>query len=51
MTEADGYENGLFDIIDEYFDLEELKDFCFKLNVDYDNLEGGENKKAKHESL
>ncbi len=37
-------------IIDNHFNLEELKELCFNLNIDYDNL-SGETKKIKISEL
>src|SRR5215212_1267359 len=51
MAEVDDLEIRLFDLINKHFSLEDLKTFCFKLKVDYDNL-GGENiKEAKIREL
>ena len=40
----------MLDILDEYYNLEELRELCFKLGVDYDNL-GGEGKRNKAREL
>lgn len=42
--------DNLLDIIDEYYNLEELRSLCFKLQVDYDNI-GGEGKRGKAREL
>jgi hypothetical protein len=46
---SNGREKWLY-LLNEYFNLEEVKELCFVLEVDYDNL-GGENKKAKIREL
>ncbi len=40
----------MLDILDEHYNLDEFRELCFNLGVDYDNL-GGEGKRAKAREL
>lgn len=49
-TDSSAYLSDLHKLINKYFSLEEVRDLCFKLGIDFDNV-AGENKSARIREL
>ncbi len=50
FEDSTDFQHALYHLLDGYFNLSELRDLCFQLTVDYENL-NGENKRDKSREL